>query len=78
MWKEIDCDIFSQEDRITEEIQQLMEEDEADASGQSPVLCLRDRASHACFWYLVPAKGTGLDILELLFVLMVNHLFFES
>ena len=32
---------------------------EAEASGQSPVLCLRDRKSHEVFWYLVPRKGVS-------------------
>ena len=30
----------------------------ADRSGQSPVLCGRDRSSQSCFWYVVPFKGT--------------------
>ena len=32
-------------------------EAEAEASGQSPVLCARDRSTQAVFWYLVPRKG---------------------
>ena len=30
---------------------------ESDASGQSPVLCMRDRSSHCVAWYLLPRKG---------------------
>ena len=30
---------------------------EAEALGLSPVLCMRDRLSQACFWYLLPKKG---------------------
>ena len=26
--------------------------------GWSPVLCCRDRASHGCYWYLLPTRGT--------------------
>ena len=32
-------------------------EAEAEASGQSLVLCVRDRLTHCVFWYLVPRKG---------------------
>ena len=30
----------------------------AEQSGQTPVLCMRDRKSQGCFWYAAPAKGT--------------------
>ena len=33
------------------------QEAECESSGQSPVLCLRDRMSQACYWYLLPCKG---------------------
>ena len=33
------------------------EDAQAEASGQSPVLCCRDRISGTCMWYLVPRKG---------------------
>ena len=36
------------------------------ASGQSPVLCFRDRCSESPFWYLVPRKGTEFETFELL------------
>ena len=51
-----------------------IDEDEADSSGQSPVICLRDRASQACFWYLVPAKGTGFSTYDNLISLIIADL----
>ena len=44
LWKEIDCDIFSQENLITDEIQQLMEEDEADGEWDNNGLAQVNRA----------------------------------
>ena len=29
----------------------------AEQSGQTPVLCMRDRKSQSCFWYVAPHKG---------------------
>ena len=40
------------------------QEAEAEASGQSPVLCMRDRLSHSCFWYLLPSKGAPISSLR--------------
>ena len=47
---------------------------EAEASGQSPVICMRDRASQACGWTLVPKKGTDFSIFGSLVASLVEDL----
>ena len=39
-------------------------EAQAESSGQSPVLCMRDRLSHAVFWYLLPRKGVEFPLYD--------------
>ena len=47
---------------------------EAEALGLSPVLCMRDRLSQACFWYLVPKKGREFATYENLLSMITDDL----
>ena len=47
---------------------------DAENSGQSPVLCMRDRLSHSVFWYLLPKKGVSFDMYDNAARLIVSDL----
>ena len=50
------------------------EDQNAETSGQSPVLCMRDRRSQSCFWYIVPHKGTDFPTVNTLVRKILNDL----
>ena len=50
------------------------EDRDAERSGQNPVLCIRDRKSGACFWYLVPFKGCDFPAFNTLVKRIVRNL----
>ena len=52
------------------------DEEAAEGSGQSPVLCMRDRKSQACYWYLLPNKGRAFPAYENLITTICKDLDF--
>ena len=50
------------------------EDRDAESSGQSPVLCVRDRKSHSCFWYVSLFKGADFPTVANLVRKIVNDI----